>query len=91
MCVISPGYVKTDITVNALTASGEKYGVMTKDIEGGYSPDYVAERTFKAVINNESDVIIAPLGDRGAVYIRNFLPSIFFFAMKLYGRKFKTE
>lgn len=89
--VISPSFVKTDITVNALTESGEKYGRMTKDIASGYSPDYVAERTFKAVVNEESDVVIAPIPDKGAIYIRTFLPTIFFFVMKMYGRRFKKE
>ncbi len=83
--------MKTDISVNALTASGEKFGVVTKEIASGYSPDYVAERTFKAVINEESDVVIAPVSDKGAIYLRNFLPSIFFFAMKFYARKFKKD
>lgn len=91
MCVISPSFVNTDITVNALTANGEKYGVVTKDIASGYSADHVAERTFKAVLNNESDVVIAPMTNKGAIYLRHFLPSVFFIAMKFYAKKFHTN
>jgi len=89
--VISPSFVKTDITVNALTASGQRFGQVTKDIASGYSPDYVAERTFKAVINQESDVVIAPIPDKAAIYIRSFLPNIYFFIMKFYARRFKKD
>ena len=28
--VVSPGYIQTNLSVNALTGSGEKYGGMTK-------------------------------------------------------------
>lgn len=89
--VISPSFVKTDITVNALTSSGEKYGAVTKDIASGYSPDYVAERTFKAVVNEETDVVIAPVGDKAGIYIRSFVPSLFFTLMKFYGRRFRKD
>ncbi|ODM99916.1 Dehydrogenase/reductase SDR family protein 7-like [Orchesella cincta] len=89
--VISPSFVKTDITVNAFTTSGEKYGRVTQDIASGYTPDYVAERTFKAVVNEESDVVIAPLTHKASIYIRTFLPSLCFLIMKFYARRFRKD
>ncbi|ODN01311.1 Dehydrogenase/reductase SDR family protein 7-like [Orchesella cincta] len=57
----------------------------------GYTPDYVAERTFKAVVNEESDVVIAPLTHKASIYIRTFLPSLCFLIMKFYARRFRKD
>lgn len=87
--IVSPSYVNTPISVNALSSTGEKVGVLTKEIETGYSVDYVSERIFKAVVNQESDVTVAPITHRMAIHLRNLMPSVFFVVSQLYGKRFK--
>uniref|UniRef100_V5G4R5 Dehydrogenase/reductase SDR family-like protein n=1 Tax=Anoplophora glabripennis TaxID=217634 RepID=V5G4R5_ANOGL len=48
--VVSPGYIKTKLSLNALTGSGETYGQMDATTEAGYSPEFVAEKIVKAVV-----------------------------------------
>lgn len=87
--IISPSYVNTPISVNAFHSSGEKLGKVTKEIETGYKVEYVSERIFKAVVNKETDVVIAPLLHRGAIYARNFLPAAFHHGISWHGKRFR--
>ncbi len=38
------GYIKTDLSLNALTGSGTSYGKMDETTAKGYEPAYVAQR-----------------------------------------------
>jgi len=52
-----------------------------KAIAAGMSPDYVADCILHAVCAQDSEVLIGPLLYRVAVYLRNFLPNVFFSVM----------
>ncbi|KOX68462.1 Dehydrogenase/reductase SDR family protein 7-like [Melipona quadrifasciata] len=58
--VISPGYIRTSFSLNALTESGQIYGVMDKTTQEGYDPRYAADCILKAVLKEKKDVLIAP-------------------------------
>ncbi|KAJ9588148.1 hypothetical protein L9F63_018473 [Diploptera punctata] len=68
--VVSPGYIATALSINALTGSGSTHGVMDSAIASGYTPEYVAEEILKAVIRDKKDIIIAPIVPRIAVLLR---------------------
>jgi len=85
--VISPGYVKTNISINALTGSGAQLGRMTEAINTGLSPEYLSERTLKAVINREKDIVVSPITPKAAIFLRYLAPSVFFFLMRYRARK----
>jgi len=78
LTVISPGYVQTNLSYNALTDAGIAYGKMDATTAGGFSSDYVAERSVRALMNNEKEVTIASLIPRIVILIRNISPSFFF-------------
>ena len=74
--LILPGYVRTDITKNALTAEGARHGKMDTNQAEGLDPDAVARKTVRAVERGRAEVIIA--GPEGlAVYAKRFLPGLF--------------
>lgn len=89
--LISPGYVKTNISVNALTGSGSTFGQTSKNIATGLSPQYVAERVMKAVKGGEKDVVISPLTPRLAILIRYLMPSLYFWIMRRMGRAYNER
>ncbi|XP_054008597.1 dehydrogenase/reductase SDR family protein 7-like [Hylaeus anthracinus] len=89
--VISPGYVRTALSLNALTGNGQLYGVMDKTTEEGYSPEYVADCTLKAILKEEKDVLIAPVTPRLAVYLRTLCPSLYFWIMQKRAQKSEKE
>lgn len=52
-----------------------------KAIATGMSPDYVADCILQAVCTQDNEVLIGPLLYRITIYLRNFLPNVFFAVM----------
>jgi dehydrogenase/reductase SDR family protein 7B len=85
--VVSPGYVKTQLSLNALTSTGDNYGRMDATTASGHSPDYIASKTYRAILNGDSEVVICSLLPRIAIFLRSFCPEIFFWLMASRARK----
>lgn len=75
--VIIPGRVRTNISVNALTASGKKYGKMDTGQTRGISPEKAARMILRGLDRNKREVLV---GGKELImlFIRKFFPSIFF-------------
>lgn len=100
--VINPGYIKTALSLNAVTQSGQTYGgkkailinfylkykqcflftVMDKTTQSGYTPEYIAERVVKAVMEGKKELMIAPIAPRLAIFLRYFWPTLYFWIME---------
>ncbi|KZC13256.1 Dehydrogenase/reductase SDR family protein 7-like [Dufourea novaeangliae] len=89
--VISPGYVQTALSLNALTGTGQIYGVMDKTTQEGYSPEYVAHRILEAILKDEKDVVIATLTPKLAIYLRTLCPTLYFWIMHKRAKKSEKE
>lgn len=89
--VISPGYIRTSFSLNALTESGQIYGVMDKTTQEGYDPRYVADCILEAVLREKKDVLISPFIPKLVVYIRTLCPSLYFWIMQRQFEKAKTS
>jgi dehydrogenase/reductase SDR family protein 7B len=85
--VVSPGYVKTQLSLNAVTSTGDNYGRMDSATASGHSPDYIAKKTLQAIVNKESEVIICSLLPKIAIFLRSFCPEVFFWIMASRARK----
>ncbi|XP_032354946.1 dehydrogenase/reductase SDR family member 7B isoform X1 [Camelus ferus] len=85
--VISPGYIHTNLSLNAITASGARYGVTDKTTAEGRSPVEVAQDVLAAVGKRKKDVVLAGLAPSLAVYLRALAPSLFFRLMAARARK----
>jgi len=55
---------------------------MEKSVAGGMSPGYVAQCILAAVCARDSELLIGPLLYRVTIYLRNFLPTLYFMAME---------
>lgn len=71
--MVCPGYVRTDVSVNALTADGSAYGRMADAQAHGLSPEACAEAIVSAV-EQEKDEIYPGGKETYAVALRRFLP-----------------
>lgn len=80
--VVNPGYIKTSLSVNALTANGQIYGVMDNATEQGFSPKYVADQVLKAVLKQEKELTIATFTPKAAILLRAIFPSLYFWIMQ---------
>jgi short-subunit dehydrogenase len=75
--LICPGYVKTNISVNALTADGSSQGTMDRATAKGISPDDFARRMASAMCTNRDEVYICGLKERAGLYLKRFAPGLF--------------
>ncbi len=76
--MICPGYVRTQIAVNALTATGEAYNQMGKDTGGGYPADRCALQMMRAIKRKKNEVYVGkPLGkEKLALLLKRFFPGL---------------
>ncbi|KAM3863451.1 dehydrogenase/reductase SDR family member 7B [Diretmus argenteus] len=85
--VISPGYIRTNLSLNAVTGNGSKYGVLDKTTAMGWDPRDVAQAVLKAVRQRSKDVVLAGPLPTLAIYIRTLWPALFFKLMSSRARK----
>lgn len=74
--IVCPGFVRTNISLNALTATGEKQATMDEKTNAGLNPDIVAERILKAIKKQKEEVNIGGI-EILAVYVKRFFPALF--------------
>ncbi|XP_045445936.1 dehydrogenase/reductase SDR family protein 7-like [Melitaea cinxia] len=79
--VVSPGYVKTAVSLNALTGSGEAHAVMDKSTAAGFSAEYVALQIANMLVNKDKELIISQFIPRLAITIRHTIPCLYFWLM----------
>ncbi len=72
---ICGGYIKTDISRNALKGDGTAQNTMDKNQENGLAPDVVAARICNAIENNKAEVYIGGREIMG-IYIGRYFPSL---------------
>ncbi|XP_054257713.1 dehydrogenase/reductase SDR family protein 7-like isoform X2 [Macrosteles quadrilineatus] len=80
--VVSPGYISTNLSLNALTGTGEKYGVVDETTAKGYEPLDVAKRILVATMKRQSELIVSDSTPKIAMFLRTLLPSVYFYLMK---------
>ncbi|MDR7130657.1 short-subunit dehydrogenase [Algoriphagus sp. 4150] len=74
--MICPGFIKTDVSKNALTADGSPLNEMDKAQENGMSAGACATEIFKALKHKKEEVYIGGKETMG-IYLKRFLPTIF--------------
>ncbi|MDO7745139.1 MAG: short-chain dehydrogenase, partial [Pedobacter sp.] len=70
--LICPGYIKTNISLNAVTADGSKHDVMDQNQENGMSPATCANQIIEAIKNNKEEVYIGGKEIKGVLFKRFF-------------------
>lgn len=84
---VFPGYIKTDLSLNALTGQGEKYAKMDETTAKGLDPSDLALRIFKAAAAGKEEVVFAPVDAKVAIWMRNVMPSLVFWILGSKARK----
>ncbi|CAN0069796.1 unnamed protein product, partial [Ectocarpus fasciculatus] len=75
---IFPGYVRTSLSVNALTADGTKHAQMDATTAQGRDPREVADEIWQAASEGQDEVVIADLKTKVAVLLRALAPRVLF-------------
>lgn len=76
--VIIPGRIYTNISVNAVTKDGSKHGQMDPGQANGLTSEKAAKKILKGIINYRKEIIVGKM-DVILVYIRRFLPKLFYY------------
>lgn len=71
-----PGFIKTNVTINAVTADGSKQGTMDDAQENGMLPEVCAKEIVKAINTKKEEVYIGGRETRG-VLLKRFFPKLF--------------
>ncbi|KAG8145688.1 putative Dehydrogenase-reductase SDR family member 7B-like protein [Naja naja] len=90
--VVCPGYIQTNLSLNAVTSDGSQYGVMDKSTREGKTAADVARLVLDAVGEKRKEVLVG-LGflPALAVYLRPLCPNVFFTFMARRARKEKKD
>ncbi|XP_065558088.1 dehydrogenase/reductase SDR family protein 7-like isoform X2 [Artemia franciscana] len=85
--VVSPGYIRTNLSVNALTGDGRVYGLTDPTTANGMSPNYAASEILESVAAEDEEVVIAGFGAKTAILLRALWPSMYFKIMNSRARR----
>ena len=70
-----PGYVKTNLSLNAVTGSGGAHGKMDEGQAKGISAEVCADKIWRAVENNREEVLVGK--ESLVVYLKRFFPGLY--------------
>ncbi len=75
--LVCPGFVNTNVSVNALTATGEKLGAMDRKTSAGLSAEECARQIVAAIKAEKEEVFISKMLEKVALYAKRFCPKLF--------------
>lgn len=75
--IILPGYVRTQISFNALMGDGSKQNKMDNAQDNGLSPEQCASKIISSIEKNQEEVYIGGLREVAGIYIKRFFPGLF--------------
>lgn len=75
--VICPGYIKTNVSMNAITAKGEIYGKMDKGQQMGMDPNIAARKVLNAIRKNKFETLFGGK-ELIAITVKRLFPSLFY-------------
>lgn len=75
--LICPGWIRTNVTINAMTGDGSKLNEMDKTTDQGLSAEHCAKEIVKAIKKRKEEVYIGGTKEVFAVYTKRFFPKLF--------------
>jgi dehydrogenase/reductase SDR family protein 7B len=76
--LVSPGYIATNHSSNALTGDGSYYNKKDESNAAGYPPERVARTALEETANGKREVVIANSNVKLLIYIRHMFPTLSF-------------
>lgn len=73
--IVCPGYIKTDISINAFSGDGNKHGKMDENQNQGISAEECAKQILKGIRAEKNEIYIGGKEVMG-IYLKRFFPSL---------------
>lgn len=74
--IVSPGFIHTNISVNAVTRDGTAYQKMDRGQARGMDPSQCAAKIVKAVKKDRRELLVGKM-EISMVYIRHYIPAVY--------------
>ena len=75
--IICPGYVQTNVTINALRGDGTKNNVMAPTTKNGMPADVFAKKALNIIARGKEEVFVVGMKEWSALFMKRFFPGIF--------------
>lgn len=75
--LVCPGWIRTNITLNAMIGDGSKLNAMDKTTDKGLSPAQCAKKIIEAIQKKKEEVYIGGAKEIFGVYTKRFFPKLF--------------
>jgi short-subunit dehydrogenase len=75
--LILPGWVRTNISINALAAGGIPQRKMDSGTAAGFSPEFCAQRIVAAAEAGKAEVSVVRLKENAVLYLSRYAPAVF--------------
>jgi short-subunit dehydrogenase len=77
--MVTPGYIATNLSMNAVSGDGTRYGKLDETTKGGLTPENAAKEILKSVIECRKELIMSTLtGPWLVIALRPYLPWLYF-------------
>ncbi|MHA4811330.1 SDR family oxidoreductase [Flavitalea flava] len=77
--VLTPGYIRTNISLNAITGDGSKLGHLGENIKNGLAADKAAGQILRVISAGRSEAYIGKFGlEKVALLVNRFFPNFLF-------------
>jgi dehydrogenase/reductase SDR family protein 7B len=86
--ILTPGYIKTNVALNAITKDGTSLGRQSQSISNGLSPGKAAVQILKAISRGSYETYIGKFsGEKISLWIMRFAPGILIKKAPSFGPK----
>jgi short-subunit dehydrogenase len=76
VCIVCPGFVNTNVSINALTGDGSPQQKMDIATQNGMDPNSFAKLMIRAVLAEKEEVYIAGFKEKLGVYLKRYYPKL---------------
>lgn len=74
--IVCPGYIRTDISKNAVTSDGTPQGTMDENQENGMAPEEFARRAWAGIKARKPELYIGGMTEVAGIYLKRFAPRL---------------
>ena len=75
--LVCPGFIQTNVSLNALTGSGAKLGTMDTATSNGLTAEQCAIEIVDAIKNEKEEIVVSKFKEAFAVWAKRFFPRLF--------------
>jgi dehydrogenase/reductase SDR family member 7B len=75
--LVCPGFIQTNISVNALTEHGKALGKMDAATASGLTPKECARQIINGILSEKQEIVVGGLKEKGGIWLKRFFPTFF--------------